>query len=444
MRGTRRVAIALACATILTTSACGNAEQSTKAPSTTTADHTDISTGDFPAVSAPGVTPTEIRVGGVASVTNPLGGSYGSAFEGVEAYFAMVNASGGIYGRKLVLADKKDDGAVNNKAQVAALIGSDIFAVLPVATLLFNGASDLAATDIPTFGWTINPEWAGTDGDPRTNLFGQTGSYLGFTDPKPNLPYLISKLGKHKLGVLGYNVPQSSECAEGVRNSIKTYGPAIDATIAYFDTSLSYGDKNLAVQVGKMADAGVDIVTTCMDTNGVVTLATEMDKQGLDAIQYLPNGYDHDFVEQYGDLFEGSVVRTDFAVWELPRQQQPKGLKDFLAWMAKQGSTPTENAAAAWINAATFVAGLRAAGPDFSRQKVIDAINAMTDFNADGMIAGVDWSTQHTGRAEAGVLCDMDVVIEKSAFVPKFSKPGKPFLCVDGRNTSKLTATNEA
>jgi len=430
---------------MLVVTGCGNAKESSDASPTTAASSSGSTPdgGNFPAVSAPGVSATEIRVGGVASVTNPLGGSYGSSFDGTEAYFDMVNAAGGVYGRKLVLAEKKDDGAVNNKAQVDALIGADIFAVLPVATLLFNGASDLVAAGIPTFGWTINPEWEGTASDPRLNLFGQNGSYLGFAEPKPTFAYLIGKLGKHRLGVLGYNVPQSSECAKGMRATIDTYGAGIGAKVAYFDTSLSYGDKNLAVQVSKMADAGVDIVTTCMDTNGVVTLATEMDKQGLDAIQYLPNGYDHEFLKQYGDLFEGSVVRTDFAVWELPEDQRPKGLREFLTWMRRRNAAPTENAAAAWINAAQFVAGLRAAGADFDRKKVIDAINAMDDFNADAMIAGVNWTTQHTKWAEAGVTCDMDVLIEHSTFVPAFSKPGKPFLCVDGSDPAKLVATNK-
>src|SRR4249920_2949419 len=65
----------------------------------------------FPQVDQPGVTDTEIRVGGVVSKTNPLGGDYASAFDGVKAYFNMVNSSKekGIYGRKLRLTYERDD-----------------------------------------------------------------------------------------------------------------------------------------------------------------------------------------------------------------------------------------------------------------------------------------------------------------------------------------------
>jgi ABC-type branched-subunit amino acid transport system substrate-binding protein len=448
-RRLRTTLLVAATAFALLAAGCGNADDKGSSSDTTEApasgsDSTVAGSGEFPAVSAPGVTATEIKVGGVASVTNPLGGSYGGAFDGVQAYFDMVNASGGIYGRKLVLDQQQDDGAVNNKSAVDALIASDIFAVMPVASLLFTGADDLVKANVPTFGWTINPEWAGTPEEPRANLFGQTGSYLGFTDARPNLPYLIGKLKKHKIGVLAYSVPQSADCAEGVKNSVEKYGKALDQEIAYMDKTLSFGEKNLSVQVGKMRDAGVDMVTTCMDTNGVVTLATEMDKQGMDAGQYLPNGYDHDFVEQYGDLFEGTIVRTDFAIWELPEKDQPKGLKDYQTWMKKAGKDLSENSAAAWVNAAQFVEGLEAAGPEFDRQKLIDAVNTMTAFTADGMVSAVDWTKQHTGPKDPNGGCDMDFVIKDGAFEPEYSKPGKPFLCIDGTDPSNLEATNQA
>jgi ABC-type branched-subunit amino acid transport system substrate-binding protein len=437
--------VAVAAAAAVIAAGCGNAEKTSSAtgggsapPSTAGADPGP--TGSYPPVTAPGVTPTEIRVGGVASVTNPLGGSYASAFDGAEAYFAMINDAGGVFGRKLVLAEKKDDSAVNNKAAVNELINGDVFAVLPVATLLFTGADDLVAAGVPTFGWTINPEWSGDAANPKANLFGQTGSFLGLGEASAPYAYLAEELGVHKIGVLAYSVPQSALCADGVQKSLDRWGAGVDAEVVYFDNSLAYGDKNLSVQVGKMKDAGVDFVTTCMDTNGVVTVATEMDKQGLDARQYLPNGYDHTFVEQYGDLFEGSVVRTDFVPFEV--EDPPEGLADFLAAMQEKGVTPSENAVAGWLNAALFVDGLEAAGPDFDRPKVVDAINAMTAWTGDGFVSPVDWTKQHTGSGKADFFCQSFVTIEDSHFVTNFGEAGKPFTCVDGSGP-ELVTTNE-
>ena len=48
-----------------------------------------------------------------------------------------------------------------------------------------------------------------------------------------------------------------------------------------------------------------------------------------------------------------------------------------------------------WISAFQLVAGLKAAGPDFTRQKVIDGLNTMTDLTADGLIPPRNWTTEH-------------------------------------------------
>ncbi len=186
--------------------ACGNSPGKSADTSGTSG---DASTGGSQvAVTAPGVTDTEIRVGGVASTTNPLGGLEGDSFNGVKAYFDKINDEGGIYGRKLVLAAERDDKLANNKAEVQGLLTQDnVFAVLPVATLLFTGADLLVQEKVPTFGWNINGEWSGTPADPRANLFGQAGSYICFTCASPVLPWLLGQAGRHKVGLLAYAVP---------------------------------------------------------------------------------------------------------------------------------------------------------------------------------------------------------------------------------------------
>ena len=152
----------------------------------------DTPSQQFPPVDQPGVTQTEINVGGVVSKTNPLGGDYASTFDGVKAYFNMVNASKnkGIYGRKLNLSSERDDQVAQNLQEVQALLSEDnVFAVLPVASLVFAGANVLATSGVPTFGWNINAEWSGTPEQPKLNMFGQAGSYLCFTCATPVLPW---------------------------------------------------------------------------------------------------------------------------------------------------------------------------------------------------------------------------------------------------------------
>ena len=397
--------------------ACGNSKSDSKGNTSTTAGEGTVG------VEQPGVTDTEIRVSGIASVTNPLGTDYGAAFDGVEAYFEMINSEGGIHGRDLKLVNKRDDQLGNSKAEAEGLVAQDnVFAALPIAELLFQGADVLAKANIPTFGWNVNVEWTGPE-----NFFQQEGA-LCFGCAGPGLPWLAKELGKTKIGLLAYNVPQSADCAKGTVASFAKYP---SAEIVYNTSALSFGATDVSADVQRMKDAGVDLVTTCMDQNGVLTIEREMEKQNLDAIQYLPNAYDHDFMEQYGEFFEGSYVRTRFAPFET--KPLPKGHQLFNEWIEKTGKDKKELALIGWIDADMFVTGLRAAGPNFTRQKVIDELNKLTDYDAQGILPGLDWTIQHKDPTDPKNRTKEDCsavskIVDKK-FEPAFAEPGKPFLC---------------
>jgi ABC-type branched-subunit amino acid transport system substrate-binding protein len=240
---------------------------------------------------------------------------------------------------------------------------------------------------------------------------------------------VAKELGKKTIGVLAYNIDNSKQCAEGVKKSFEKFP---SAKVGFYADSLAFGDTDFSVEVGKMKDAGVDLITTCMDTNGVLNIAKEARKQGLDAIQYLPNGYDQAFMKANGQFFEGSIVRVPFVPFET--KPRPKALDEYLTWMHKQGDTPTEYSTYGWINGTMLVEGLRAAGPNFTQKKVVDALNRMTADTADGMVPPIDWTTQHTDTTPP-LGCAAYVKVVKDKFVPAFVPPGKVFVSFPDKAT---------
>jgi ABC-type branched-subunit amino acid transport system substrate-binding protein len=378
-----------------------------------------------PAVDQPGVTDTEIKVGGIATMTNdPTGNTLGDAFAGVEAYFDYVNSKGGVHGRKLVLSSKRDDQLANNRQEVQGLLGEDdVFAALPIAVDLFTGADLLEAEGIPTFGIDIQEEWGSENNNPGpANFFGQFGSFICFTCAQPSTSvWLAKRLGLKKVAILSYTIEQSKAACEGYEKSFEKY-PVAD--VVFTDSSLSFGQVDYSGDVSQMIDKGVDYVITCIDANGTVTLAREMKKQGLEAIQALPNAYNHELVEENAQFLEGSYSFTPFAPFET--KPQPKGLKLYEKWIKKTDGGRNEHSLDGWLNAGLFVTGLKAAGPDFTRQKVVDAINGLTDYTADGLLPGVDWTKAHS----TGPDCYAVMKITDGKFVPRFGKPGKPFVCL--------------
>lgn len=420
----RAVAITILCVGIVA-AACGNTQQNN--PESNASDSDDTS-DQVVAVDVPGVTDDEIRVGGVASVTNPLGAKFGDAFDGADAYFQMINEEGGVHGRELHLVAQRDDQVASNDAQVQGLLEQDdVFAVLPVVSILFTGADALVEAGVPTFGRVIDPAWEGSAEEPKRNLFGTNGSFLCFDCPRPQYPYVAEQIGAERVGLLAYNVPQSAECATGVARSFERYAEPGSAEVVFSDTSLAYGTTDLSVQVAQMNDAGVDLVTACMDLQGVVTLAREMNRQSLDAVQYLLDGYDQELLDEFGDLFQGSYVETFFVPFEV--EDPPTALQTYLDWMERTDTEANENSLNGWLNAALFVEGLQQAGPDFSRQTVIDAINQMSDWNAEGILQDVDWTRRHTQPARR--VCSVYLRIDDDRFVPVFGQPDEPFVCLD-------------
>ena len=390
------------------------------------------STGSNKTVDQPGVTKDTIRVGGVVSKTNPLNGPYQSAFDGTQAYFDMVNAGGGIYGRKLEIVSKRDDQVTNNQQEVQGLLQQDnVFAALPIATIFsFSGAKTLTDQNVPGFGWGINDEWTG----PK-NLF-QVDGYTCVTCPTPQVPLVTSALKKKRIGILAYNVANSKSCAETTQKEFDKY-PA-GGTVGFVTTSLSFGDSDFSVEVNQMKDKHIDFVLTCIDQNAALPLAKEMKKQSLDATLYLANAYDQKFIEANKEFFNGAIVLTQFAPFET--SPKPAGLVEFNKWMSKGKFARNESAMVGWLNADLFVQGLKGAGPDFTRQKVIDALNSakLRDYTAQGLLPGSQTISHAKDFTQS---CDSYLKIVNGKFVPTFVPKRKAFVCYPRNPASLPTPT---
>jgi ABC-type branched-subunit amino acid transport system substrate-binding protein len=423
----------------LVVAACGNAGDdttsgSTAKPSGTTFTGTNFDTHQT--VDAPGVTDKEIHVGSVVSITNPTGGDYGRLNDGIDAYFDTVNAKGGIWGRTLKLTSKRDDATGNNANQVQALLAQDNVYAAFIAVQLFTGAATLEKAGIPTFGWNINAEWAG----PK-NFYPNVApicfkncSALGRL-----LPYVIQQSKAHKVALIGYNVPQSSDAVKGSAQSIAQYGKDIDAQVVFQDTSLAFGNVDWSAQVAQMKSKGVDFLSTSLDFNGDLGLAKEMKKQGiLDKVTFMhPNLYNPEFVAQNADLLEGGIVSIGMLATQ--HQPPPPALQEYLDYAKSHAKfVVTEMTEQGWLAARQFVEALKAAGPNFTRANLIDAWNQQTWFSNGGLVPPIDWTRQHNDPGthpedRSQFECANYVEIHNGKFEPLFDAGGaKPWVCFDG------------
>src|SRR6202035_1921243 len=89
-------------AAIMTVAALGVAACSSSSGSSSGAGSGSSSSSSALTASAPGITPTQITIGSHQPLTGPAAPGYSEIAPASAAYFAYVNAHGGVYGRKIV------------------------------------------------------------------------------------------------------------------------------------------------------------------------------------------------------------------------------------------------------------------------------------------------------------------------------------------------------
>lgn len=429
-------AVATTAAASTTAAAAGSSTPATTAAASTTT--TVDLTKNVPLKDVPGVTDTEIRFASLGTNSNnPTGTCVLDCLDqGVKAYFAYRNDQGGIWGRKLVLSKEVDDGLSANQAKALEIISAnDTFATFN-ATQFPSGWAELGKAKIPSYAFAI---WA-AQMKGFSSWFGNLGVYCD-TCPLRDLAYVAKLVGAKSVGVLGYGIsPNSKQAAANARATIERYSAQIGGTkVGYFNDGIQYGLPNgIGPEVTAMKDANVDLIVTAMDLNAEKVLAQEMKRQGIrdKAVIFHANLYDQAFVKAAGDLFVGDYIQAQFRPFEASPNEASKLYQQY---MQKQGKPMTEVSMVGWIIADLAYRGLEAAGPEFSREKVIDATNKLTAFTAGGLTEEVDWSRQHEpptlddpATHGAKQECFPIVKVEADTSFSVVGDPAKPWMCWPG------------
>lgn len=445
-----RIAVLIA-VLALAAAACGNSgdDNAGGGTSTTSASGggstTTIDTATKAAISGvPGVTDTQIRYAAVGTDKgNPLGTCMLPCFvDGVNAYFAWRNSEGGIYGRKLEVTTTLDDEVANNQPKSLEIVSAnDTFGTFS-APLAATGWADLAKAGIPTYTLAINPN----DGQPQ--IFGNVAP-ICFTCTSRPTAWVLKEAGAKKVAAVGYGVTENSkQCAESNRSTVEKYSAEIGgAKLVYFKDDLAFGLSNgVGPEVTEMKKKGVDFILSCLDVNGMKTLAAELQRQGIrdKVTMFHPNSYSQEALQAANGLFDGDSVRSLFRPFEAdPGKSQ---MNQYHEWMKKTGKKESEHSVSGWINADLAYQGLVAAGPQFDRQKVVDATNTLTAFTAGGLIQPIDWTRQHLPPTEDDPKthgpkyeCLSGVEVDTSGKFVLLGDPKKPFLCWPGQTRAWST-----
>lgn len=422
-RGRLRALVALFAVLAVLAAACSN--------STSGSQQNDSGDGG---ASAPGVTADEVRFSILGTQTNnPLGNCLLECYaDGIKAYFAYRNNEGGVHGRKLVVAEEVDDQLGQNQQKAIQIIsGNKTFGTFS-ATQLATGWAEFAKATVPLYGWAIHP----------ADMVGKNSTFGNSAPPcldcyDRTFAYVAKLAGAKKVAAIGYGVSENSkQCVKQIGDTINHYKADTGQELVYLNDSLAFGLPNgLGPEVTEIKGKGAEIVLSCMDLNGMKTLAQELKRQDLDKLPlYHLNTYNQKFVNDADGLFEGDYMSVGFRPFEA--SDGDTEMKTFREWIKKEGGNLDEMAMYGWITADLAYQGLEKAGENPTRASVIEATNKLTKYTAGGLTQAVDWSRQHNAPSREdpvtngyAKVCRALVKVKDGKFQLVGGTKDKPFVC---------------
>lgn len=368
-----------------------------------------------------------IDLGAIATATGPGAGDFSAFVPGVQAYFDMVNAKGGVDGHKLDLTANLDDGGspTTFTQEAHTLLDQDhVFAAF-MSTFWFTPGV-FTETNTPTYGYNVSDNWAGPD-----NLFAAGGSIQDYHALSGPVAYLLKRTHATSVALISYGpaIPGSYPACQTVAGDLAKAG--INVVYTGLDASLG-GDYTAEVQ--QMGQRHADFVLSCMEDSDDVTLARAIQQYGLKVHQLWLNGYNQTLLDGYQSLMQGVYVDANgfvpfSAATDFPGQFP--GMQNYLATMKKYEPhyLTSQLAMQGWQSASLLATGIHAATSDLTQRNVIAQTNTITDFTAGGLTALVDWTHAHT--TQAFPVCTSFVQVEGTKFVPVTTQNHQVFVCLD-------------
>lgn len=344
----------------------------------------------FNATAEEGVTDTEIHIGQWGPQTGPAA-PWGAVARGTDAYFKMINAAGGIHGRKLV-HHYFDDGynPAKTKAGVKQLqedIG--MFAYV-------SGVGTAPGLAVKEYLMDKKIPWIGPSAGsrhwiqpPNKYLFNTYPLYLG--DAQLLCKYAVETLGFKRIAIAYQNDDYGKQGLEGAQKQLAKSGLKLVSEIP-----VNVADTDMKPHIMKFKKAKAEAILVFVGPGHVARL------QGTaKAMQYAPQWMstttcgDHPLMMAITKgLYAGTISaafglmdpsvgigeRVDFGKPTLPSMVQFKkdGFDKFAAKEERYGSTFC--AGMGYVE--PFVEALKRCGRDLTREKLVAEMEKIQNFKA--------------------------------------------------------------
>lgn len=342
------------------------------------------------ALAEPGIGKSTIRIGQSAGVSGPVAGSVKEQIAGAQVYLNHVNANGGVAGRKIELLTY-DDGfdAKRTPDNVRKLIGEDkVFALFMVRGTPQNESI------LPIIGAEKVPLIAPLTG--AITLHRPVNRYVfnvraKYQDEVARAINHLATSGMSRIAIFYANDGFGQDVFEGFNTALQARGVQ-PAGAASFNRPMGDISQGVAT-VNKANPQAVMVIGSGSEAARIIR---EMKKAGS-AAQFvtLSNNAADSFIKELGDDGKGLIITQ---VVPGMNSSQMSIASEYRGMAKAQKVEPSNAGMEGFMSAKVLVEGLRRAGPEPTREKLIAALENLRDYDLGGILISYS-PTRHTGSS---------------------------------------------
>jgi len=318
-----------------------------------------------------GVTDDQILIGTFQAMSGPLAVIGKPVADGMNAYFDYINQQGGINGRKikLIIADDQFNPS-KTVVEVKRMVESDkVFAL--VCGLGTPG--NLAVMDyVNNKQVPFVYQAAGTSKlsmPPKKYIFPVQPNYVLEGDLMAQ--YLVNDVKAQRIAIIYRNADDGIEEYESLKKTMAKYGKELVAAIP-INTSAT----DFSIEVAKLAEVNPDALVIMAWGGQSANIVKQAKQYGMNDTLYIMTYANADATFPYlaGEAAEGAEV---FAWLDIDFTDM--NFLPFIIYKQKFGNDamPNAYAIAGMVAAEVFVEGIKRAGKNLTREKLVKALESM-------------------------------------------------------------------
>jgi branched-chain amino acid transport system substrate-binding protein len=346
--------------------------------------------------SDPGITKDTIKLGGSYPFSGPAS-AYRSIEQGAQAYFAMVNANGGVDGRKIEFQTLDDayepPKAVQNARRL--IEEEQVFALFNTLGTANNAAvwDYVNKQEIPHLYVATGASLWGADVEAHPWTTGWQPDYV--TESQVYADYLEREKPQAKVAVLYQNDAFGEDLLNGFKKAIEGTGVQVVAEESYEVT-----DPTVASQMSKLASSDADTFLNITTPKFGAQAIVAADKIGWKVLHIINNVSASKLLvlEPAGlDKAQGLISTAYFKDPASPEWAGDEAMTEFKDGLEKfepRANPEDPNCVFGWSAAATMVEALKGM-EEPTRKALMDSVRSM-DTEIPTLLPGVEVKTSGT------------------------------------------------